>query len=660
MAGALSLVVGAAAMLQIAAPSPASAAPVAENFASYTPTFGVYVDSTLTSNITQPALVAPGATYTMSVGSNTQAVATSLSGFPIGYTTNLKIIIPVPSGATYRPGTISTGLTWTFVDKGVTTHGPFSLVYCTAASSSCNASPHSSTFLAPSTVPYFETTTGSTHFAGGGTLTMPAWSASFTATGTEDSSIQPTANEYDYTDNVVGLGVLTAIGYPAGVFTAPDSDAPPYLFQPLATSTIGTSVPVVSAVLPNAGPVGGGSVVTIHGSNLNGATRVQFGSRDAKSFSQRTPDSLTAVAPPGSPGTVDVRVTNSSGKSAGVPGDHFTYTHGPIVTGVTPSSGPPAGGTAVVIHGQQLDGATSVDFGARAATSFKVDGDTSITATSPAGSGVVDVTVHNALGGSILSSQDRFSYRSGYLLAASDGGIFAYGHTPFEGSAGALPLNKPVVGMAPTPDAGGYWLTASDGGVFAYGDASFFGSAGALPLNKPVVGMAATPDGFGYWLVASDGGVFSYGDAVFYGSTGGTVLNQPIVGMASTPDGGGYWMVAADGGVFSFGDATFYGSMGGTHLNAPVIGMASTPDGRGYWLVSSDGGVFSFGDATFHGSAGSLTLNKPVTGMAANPDGRGYWLVASDGGVFSYGNAPFYGSAGGLPLNQPVVSAVAG
>ena len=81
----------------------------------------------------------------------------------------------------------------------------------------------------------------------------------------------------------------------------------------------------------------------------------------------------------------------------------------------------------------------------------------------------------------------------------------------------------------------GYWLVASDGGVFTYGDAAFEGSAGGMHLNAPVVGMAATPDGRGYWLVASDGGVFAYGDAAFAGSMGGRVLNQPIVGMAATP-----------------------------------------------------------------------------------------------------------------------------
>ena len=59
----------------------------------------------------------------------------------------------------------------------------------------------------------------------------------------------------------------------------------------------------------------------------------------------------------------------------------------------------------------------------------------------------------------------------------------------------------------------GYWMVAADGGIFSYGSARFFGSTGALRLNQPIVGMAPTPSGNGYWLVASDGGMFSFGDA---------------------------------------------------------------------------------------------------------------------------------------------------
>ena len=89
--------------------------------------------------------------------------------------------------------------------------------------------------------------------------------------------------------------------------------------------------------------------------------------------------------------------------------------------------------------------------------------------------------------------------------------------------------------VAPPPPVAkqGYWFVASDGGIFSFGDAKFFGSMGAKPLNKPIVGMAATPDGKGYWFVASDGGIFSFGDAHFFGSMGAKPLNKPIVGMAS-------------------------------------------------------------------------------------------------------------------------------
>jgi hypothetical protein len=243
---------------------------------------------------------------------------------------------------------------------------------------------------------------------------------------------------------------------------------------------------------------------------------------------------------------------------------------------------------------------------------------------------------------------------TGYNLAASDGGIFSFGGTPFCGSTGNLTLNAPVVATAMAPQIGGYWEVASDGGIFAYGQAGFYGSMGGQPLNKPIVGMAATPDGRGYWLVASDGGIFAFGDAQYFGSMGGQPLNQPIVGISSSTDGDGYRLVAADGGIFSFGDAPFLGSMGGQPLNAPIVGTVNDTNTGGYWEVAADGGVFAFGGAPFYGSTGGLTLNAPIVGMAETSNGSGYRFVASDGGVFSFG-APFYGSMGGTHLNRPIV-----
>jgi hypothetical protein len=85
----------------------------------------------------------------------------------------------------------------------------------------------------------------------------------------------------------------------------------------------------------------------------------------------------------------------------------------PAVTSVVPSSGPPAGGTAVTITGTLFTGATAVKFGVNNAAGFTVVSDTQITATSPAGVvGVVDVTVTTGGGTSAIGANDKFTYAS--------------------------------------------------------------------------------------------------------------------------------------------------------------------------------------------------------------------------------------------------------
>jgi hypothetical protein len=248
---------------------------------------------------------------------------------------------------------------------------------------------------------------------------------------------------------------------------------------------------------------------------------------------------------------------------------------------------------------------------------------------------------------------------AGYWQVASDGGIFTFGGAQFYGSTGSMRLNKPVVGMAATPDGRGYWLVASDGGIFAYGDAGFYGSTGSITLNRPIIGMLSTLDGRGYWLIASDGGVFAFGDAPFYGSAGGQNLASPVTGAAPSFLGGGYWLVDSNGQIYSFGNARYEGAPPYAPGGYRITGMAGTHSSNGYWLASANGNVATYGDAAPYGSMIGQPLNGPIVGITTSHDGAGYWLQGSDGGIFSYGDAPFFGSMGGRVLNAPVVGIAA-
>lgn len=107
----------------------------------------------------------------------------------------------------------------------------------------------------------------------------------------------------------------------------------------------------------------------------------------------------------------------TTGGGSGFAGTVFEYqpaptVPAPTVTGVSPASGPTAGGTAVTITGTNLANATEVDFGSAKVTSFTTDTANSITLKTPPGAaGTVDVRVFTAGGGSAVNAPaDRFTF----------------------------------------------------------------------------------------------------------------------------------------------------------------------------------------------------------------------------------------------------------
>jgi hypothetical protein len=446
------------------------------------------------------------------------------------------------------------------------------------------------------------------------------------------------------------------------------------------------AAPVITGLNPNAGPVGGGTVVTITGSGFAGTATVAFGANQATGVTVVNSTTITAEAPASTTGLgpVNVAVTDPGGPSGNLT---YTYVAGPIVTGISPTSGPLAGGETVTIQGANLcatpsGGVPIVNFGANNATVQSVNpACTVLTVTEPAGQGTVPVTVTTD-GGTALSPENFTYIAPGYWEAASDGGVFAFGGARFFGSVpGVLQpgqqLNSPIVAMADTADHGGYWLFAADGGVFAFGDAPFFGSIpGVLKpgqvLNGPVVTAEASPDGGGYRMFAADGGVFDFGDAAYEGGLPGENIfpTSPVAGAVAYPfasvgalpfpgaDTAGYWLVGADGTIYSFGNAPSNIGSGKGQIFDKVVALATTPDGNGYYMFLQSGPVAAFGDAV-KGLGNANNAGGPIVFGQSTSTGKGYWEFASNGGVFSFGDAPFEGSLGGVHLNKPITAAIA-
>ncbi len=97
----------------------------------------------------------------------------------------------------------------------------------------------------------------------------------------------------------------------------------------------------------------------------------------------------------------------------------FTVGFSPVITSLEPSHGPTSGGTTVTIHGEPLENARSVHFGAVEGKILheECDGEceivpyrTLVVESPPHAAGTVDVTVETAQGVSVASPGDKFTY----------------------------------------------------------------------------------------------------------------------------------------------------------------------------------------------------------------------------------------------------------
>ncbi|HTX26183.1 MAG TPA: IPT/TIG domain-containing protein [Streptosporangiaceae bacterium] len=456
-----------------------------------------------------------------------------------------------------------------------------------------------------------------------------------------------------------GAGVALVVA--AGLYAANVSFKPSAVNHPIVVHSVsltptpaasGSSpapslVPTVTGVSPASGVTGGGTLVTITGTHLDGPVTVKFGAR----LGTITVDLNTKImvkSPPGK-GTVELVVTTPAGSGkAGMFSYHSANAHmpAPAVTGVSPASGVTGGGTLVTITGTGLADATQVSFGGVVGM-ITADSGTQITVSSPPGNGTVDVDVTTPGG---TSTAGMFTYRS---------------PTPSNSPTKPRPAHPAVTGISPSsgPAAGGTAVTISGTNLSDATSVSFGGVKGMITADSGTRITAKSPPGKGTVsvTVTTPGGSAGAGKFNYQAASPPPPARPTVTGVspASGPTSGGT-SVTIDGTNLSGATGVSFGGSGGSiTADSGSRITATSPAGSGTVnvTVTTKGGTSATTSAdkfTYTTPAPTISLVSPKSG----PAGGGTSVTITGQNLSGATSVSFGGSAGSITADNSTVITV--
>ena len=217
-----------------------------------------------------------------------------------------------------------------------------------------------------------------------------------TVTGNTDTTVTVTAPA-----NAAGVDTIVLQTW-SGAATVTSSNAYTYVTPPTITS-----------FTPTTNLTSGGGTVTLTGNNLTNTTQVTIGGVVASDVTVNSSTQVTFTVPAGTAGPSTVALSTALGGTTSNSGT-FRYIEAPMITSVTPTVGPIAGGTTVTITGTNLANTTSVTVGGVAGTALTNLSSTSVsftTAVSGVG-GLRDIVLETYSGVGSATSSGAFRYVS--------------------------------------------------------------------------------------------------------------------------------------------------------------------------------------------------------------------------------------------------------
>lgn len=400
-----------------------------------------------------------------------------------------------------------------------------------------------------------------------------------------------------YTTSGASLSQFNGLQYLQykALLSSSDTAATPTL-NDVTTCYSNVLIPVVTALTPSSGPPSGGGSVTVTGTGLSGASQVAFGATPAGNFTVDSDTQITATAPAGTAGTVDVTVTTLGGTSSINASDQYTYVALPTVVSISPSAGPLSGGGTVTLTGANFAiGATTVTIGGNVCSSPNVTASTSMTCATPAGTaGAASVVVTTSAGSNLPNS--LYTYLAPPSVAA------------ISPSAGPLAGGSTVTLSGSNFVPGGTTVTVGGNPCTSLSVASTSSASCTLPA-----GTAGPAN-----VMASTAGGSNPANSLF------TYLTLPVVTTVSPAGGtiGGGTTVTLTGSGFSNATSVKFGSLSATSfvVNSPTQITAVSPAST---AGSVDITVTTAGGTSTISAADQFTYSVRQTGTINAASGGG-------------------------------------
>ena len=404
------------------------------------------------------------------------------------------------------------------------------------------------------------------------------------------------------------------------------------------------AAPTFVSISPSSGPVTAGTYVTITGTNfVTGSTTVTIGGASATSVSVSDSGHLTAYAPSGSAGAVDVVITTPGGSATGT--GAYTYYAAPTFVSISPKTGPLGGGQSVTITGTNfVSGATSVQIGTGTvpAASVTYISSSSISLNTPSGSaGTVSVTVTTP-GGSATGTNVYT-----YLAAPTFGTITpATGLSTAQTSVTITGTGFDTIGTT-TVSIGGQPATSVS-----------VTNSGSLTATTPVSPSAGATVGAANVVITTNGGSGTGTGAYDYYITDSFYSSQSVT-VPSTISGGNpnidYLVVGGGGGGGRYGGGGGAGGVLTGTLTTVLPGSQTVTVGAaGTGSTSSStqggsGGSSSFASVSVSGGGGggSAGATASAPGVAGGSGGGGTRSTSTTGGAPVSGQGNYGGGGAG-------------